>query len=1586
MKTVDQAQLLLAARRDALDLAAALRLAASVVDCGGVAGVSDAGAVFRHLLALEPSGVGWAAWGRLLNTAGNVVAARPLLRRATIATPWRAQTWSDYANALQKLKSPRGAAAGERALALLPSDGDYLFNVGCDRHDADRLHNAERLLRWARLINPLQAAVWTRAGALALLRGELARSERRVALALALAPSSAEACNVRGMWLVRRRDRAAAARWWLRAQRVDPGGAEARFNLGLADLEAGRLDQGWRDYEFRFISRGYVEGAFAAPRWRGEPLTRKRLFLWREQGVGDEIMFSSCFADAARVAGGVTVSSDRRLISLFSRSFPTIRFISDRERCGEAYDYHAPIGSLPRVFRSRLRDFSAPGAGWLQPDKALAADWRRRLAELPQGLNVGLAWTSGVRTTERTAAYTALADWGPLFNAPGVNVVNLQYGEREAEIVAAEARFGKPLRRWRDLDLKNDFEHLAALLSALDLVICPATAVGELAAALGACVWRIGAPDWTFLGSAARPWFPAQRLFNLSAGQSPKDVPAIVAAELARLRLGRPPKAAAPDCFDQALARYRQGDLDGAAARCALALRDGALRDGALRDGAPQAWADDARLRHLAAVIANRRGQPEEAFRLLHPLAGRDDLDPAAWSTLGAALKLLGAQALAKDQLRVAEKAFRLAAAIDPSGRAALINLGAVLIKAGKSAAGAQAQGWVLRLDPADAEAWSNYALAYERLGRNDEAETAYRRAIAADPGHATARSNLGLLLLKRGALKEGYAEYDWRFRSPHFKDFAKPSTAPLWRGENLAGKTLLVWREQGLGDEIMFAACYGDLTGRAARVVVQCDRRLIGPLSRSFPQLIFFAEGTAPPPHDAQVPAGTLLRRLRGRLRAFSDTPRFLMVDPALAAFWRARLAAMGPELKVGLAWRSGLITSERRDAYTDLGDWAAALRTPGVRFINLQHGDVRTELASARAALGAEIVSFDDLNLRHDLEGAAALMSALDLVLSPATSAGELAAAVGAPTWRLAAQDWTSLGTQVRPMFPAMRIWSPRAGERLRAVAERIAAALRRLAAAPGDPPQRQENAALRLAAARRAFSEGVVAEAAQGFAGVLRADRQSAPAWVGLGACQAEVGDNVSAEFALTRGTALAPADPAVWTTLGNVLAATGRHGAAERAHMRAIRLAPGFSPAWDNLGVTLMALGRDGEAEACHRRALAGMANAPAVWGNLAAALRSQGRWTAARRALNRALALSPADPGIFAGLTRLLRSTDAESLKSPWLDRALRLAPDFPAIAFNRGLELLRAGELRDGWRGYDRRFDAPELAFAKPDPPGSMWRGENLSGRRLLIWGEQGVGDQILFASVLPDVMARAAREGGRVALGLDPRMGGLLANSFPDADIIADVSRPGRVDYHCGIGSLAGMFRHQLADFPPQAAHYLAPDPALAALWRRRVDALPAGLRVGVAWRSGLLTGERRKEYFELGDLGSLLTAPGIAAINLMYGAETEVAAAKAAGARLFGWPDLDLKNDFSAVAALIVQLDMVIAPAVSVAELSAALGVPTWRLTSNGDWTRLGTAVRPWRPSQMIFTPAPGEDIRSLSRDLAVRLAKLAQQPGDD
>lgn len=1587
MGVSDITLLLTAARETPNDVAITLRLAAHIVDCGDAEAFAfDPGAVFRRLAALDPAGLGWAAWGRWLSNRGEA-AALTLLRRAVVALPARAQSWCDYANTLHRLKSPLAAAAAARALALAPADADYVFNAGCDRHDADCLDEAERLLRRARRMAPGQPEIWARAAGLALQRRNAHLATERAKRAFALEPAAAAAANVLGMTLVRTQKREAAARWFLRALRATPDFPEAQLNLSLYYLESGRLGPGWRFYESRFASRGYREGVFRASRWRGQSLAGKRLLVWREQGVGDEILFSSCLADVASAAAEVVVLCDRRLVSLFSRSFPKIRFVAEGAEPEPACDYHVPIGGLPGFVRRSFSSFASAPSAWLRAEAAAVAAWRRRLSELPAGPRIGLAWKSGLVVSDRLAAYTALADWSPLLKMPGINVINLQYGACEDEILEIERNHGVVLWRWKDLDLKNDFENTAALITNLDLVICPATAAGELAGALGVCVWRLGTPDWTFLGSRARPWFATQRQISLAPDQPFSQAPAIIAKKISDLLVASKQEAAskqerhspqhAEQQFDAALRAYQSGDLELAARLC-----DGLVGEDQRSDDEGSGGEAVDRPRHLAAVIANRRGRPEEALRLLKRVAGRSAADPAAAATLVAAIKLLAQRALSEDRPDNAERAYRMGVVLAPNDRALLVNLAVARIKRGRSNEALQPLGWALSLNADDAEAWSNCGLALERHNRERDAEAAYRRAIAINPKYATARDNMGLLLLKRGALREGYAERDWRFGTPHFSDFVKPSSAALWRGENLTGKTLFVWREQGVGDEVMFASCYWDLPQRAGKVVVQCDKRLLGLFSRSFPQIAFIPEGEPPPPHDAHVPAGTLLRRQRGQLSAFPCREGYLKVAPSQQAFWRARLTELGPGLKIGLAWRSKLINSERKDAYIDPCDWEPVLKIRGAHFINLQYGNVAADLKTVFDKLGVRIIHFNDLNLTNDIDGAAALMSTLDLVMSPAMSVAELAAAVGAPTWRLAAGDWTGLGTNVRPPYPTMRSWSPRLGGPLRLAPKAMAIALRQLietggVTAPPAPP-----APPLLQTARQAFADGEIKEAATQFAAILSHDWRVSAAWVGLGACCAELGENRKAQNLMERALALDPADPAALSTWGNAAAANGRHGKAAVVQQRAVRLAPGFWPAWSNLGVVMLALGRDAEAERCGRRALNGLFQSAGVWSNYAAALRSLGRFKEAAAALGKAQALSPSDPGVLAGLTRLLRLTDSAPLANPWMSRAVRLAPSFPAIAFNYSLEMLRAGRLGDGWSGYERRYDAPELAYAPPRLPGAPWLGENLRGKRLLVWGEQGVGDQLLFAGILPDLLARAAEEGGRVALAFDPRLAGLLANSFPDAEVIVDVGAPGSVDYHCGVGSLSGFFRQKITNFPCPRHGYLRPDSALADEWRKRFAALPAGLRVGVAWRSGLLSGERKLEYFELTDLEEMLRSPRIVAVNLLYGAEKEIESAVSGGMRIFDWPFLDMKNDFSSVAAMISNLDLVIAPAVSVSELSAALGVPTWRLSMDGDWTRLGTQVRPWHPAQNVLVPRRGETIGNLSRRVARLLARNMRQ----
>ncbi|WP_454019713.1 tetratricopeptide repeat protein [Azospirillum sp. Marseille-Q6669] len=515
---------------------------AALADAGRRAGRwREAAAANAALLVLAPAhGAALANLAMLERGAGHPRAAVRRFIRALALDSGQAGTWNNLGNALRDLgATAQAAAAWRRALALDPGQADALGNLGGALRDQDRYAEARVLLRRALTLAPQHAALH---GVLAYAlsgEGRLVEAERACRRALALTPALADPLCTLGL-VKQRRGGGDALRWFDRAVAATPGHPLARFNRGLAELESGALADGWSNYACRFAAgRAGRERRFAIPEWRGEPLAGKRLFIWREQGVGDEFLFASCYADAIRQADHVVIECEPRLLPLFARSFPKAIVRAEQPLRGRALvemvdcDVHVPAGSLARYLRGGLADFP-PRSSWLFPDPARVLDRRRQLDGIGGDLRVGIAWRSQLMTMERKWAYLPLDDWGPVLGVPGVTFVNLQYDDCEAEILRAEARFCVPIYELERLDRKNDFEGMAALTANLDLVIAPANSVAELAGALGVPVWRFGARDWTHLGSGVRPWYPSMRVFHPRAGEPLSAALGRIAADLRR--------------------------------------------------------------------------------------------------------------------------------------------------------------------------------------------------------------------------------------------------------------------------------------------------------------------------------------------------------------------------------------------------------------------------------------------------------------------------------------------------------------------------------------------------------------------------------------------------------------------------------------------------------------------------------------------------------------------------------------------------------------------------------------------------------------------------------------------------------------------------------------------------------------------------------------------------------------------------------------------------------------------------------------------------------------------------------------------
>ncbi|MCC7484462.1 MAG: glycosyltransferase family protein [Burkholderiales bacterium] len=361
----------------------------------------------------------------------------------------------------------------------------------------------------------------------------------------------------------------------------------------------------------------------------------------------------------------------------------------------------------------------------------------------------------------------------------------------------------------------------------------------------------------------------------------------------------------------------------------------------------------------------------------------------------------------------------------------AWMSLGLVHLRAHEPEPAARCFGEAAVLAPGDAEAWLHAGIAAQELARLDEAQAAYERALRIAPGHAPARYRRALVLLLKREYGAAWPDYEARLESsaPPRREFPQP----LWRGEPLAGRTLFVHAEQGLGDEIMFASCLPEVIERAGHCVIDCHPKLERLFRRSFPAATVHGGHQADDPAwlaaapvvDCRIAAGSLPLLLRRRPADFPPHAGYLRADAARVDAFRARLAALGPGLKVGLSWRGGTELSRARLRSVELAALAPLVAVAGVRFVDLQYHDTAAERAAFSRATGLPLVHWEDA--LGDYDETAALVVALDLVVSVCTAIVHLAGALGRPAWVMTpySPEWRyGQAGEDMPWYPSVRL----------------------------------------------------------------------------------------------------------------------------------------------------------------------------------------------------------------------------------------------------------------------------------------------------------------------------------------------------------------------------------------------------------------------------------------------------------------------------------------------------------------------------------------------------------------------------------
>jgi len=981
-------------------------------------------------------------------------------------------------------------ALGKPVWLLLPFAGEWRWLH--DRTDSP-WYPTMRIFRqptpgdWRTVLSQVLSAlrVESAAGNLAGLEGEGLRLKRSGQFEEArlvfekiveLFPSRAEAFSNLGNILMALGKSAGALSQHEQARQLAPDSPGIAFNQSHALLKTGDFANGWAAYENRLLMPNYdsLRSRLDKPRWNGESLEGKTVLIWAEQGFGDTIQFARYLPMVAQRGGRVLFECQPELAPLMRRIDGIDEVIPRSER-PPAHDLQCPLLSLPQVFGTGID--SIPSNVLIEPAKAATG------ISLPSRSssrwNVGLVWRGSRRTQQ-----PELREVPPEALAKLTSSVDAQFFSLQKETTPSERSQLGPVTRL-ELLISN-FTATALLLQQLDLVITIDTAVAHLAGVLRRPVWLLlpFAGEWRWLENRTdSPWYPTLRIFRQP---EPGDWASVIADVTAALEQQPSPEVARH--LAKAAEFQEKNQLSQAVEQYQLAI---GLQP------------DNAKNHHALGLLFSELGQAEQALgpyrRAIelqpdcadahfncgnaHYALGQasdaksafqraTELDPE----LAAAHFNLGQVAQDEGDFLTAAQAYKRAVDLDGDYTDAMVNLGLTLRDLGETALAEECFGHILhgkpgqpmagvnmaklqleRDDPAAAEATCrsvlgehpkhpetllNLGVALQAQNRVVDAVAAFKKFTALEPQNPDGPFNLAIAELAAGNWTDGWQHYEARWQTDNPLFAPRHPGIPRWNGEPLAGKTLLLFAEQGFGDTLQFCRYASNLAATGAIIVIECQAGLRA-LLQTLPGVSqVFEPGEPVPPTDFTLP-------MLSAPLAFGTTPetvpngengRYLFAEPAgvvpdvgalkIGVVWAGRSRSWADNRSLPAKLLSGLLGKCSEFAWFNL---------------QLEPSDEARRIIDSTACV-------TDLSPHiSDFASTASLIESMDLVVTVDTAVVHLAGALGKPTWVLLpfAADWRwLLDREDTPWYPNTKLFRQRVAGDWPEVIDRVANELQRLA----------------------------------------------------------------------------------------------------------------------------------------------------------------------------------------------------------------------------------------------------------------------------------------------------------------------------------------------------------------------------------------------------------------------------------------------------------------------------------------------------------------------------------------------------------
>ncbi len=492
-------------------------------------------------------------------------------------------------------------------------------------------------------------------------------------------------------------------------------------------------------------------------------------------------------------------------------------------------------------------------------------------------------------------------------------------------------------------------------------------------------------------------------------------------------------------------------------------------------------------------------------------------------------------------------------------------------------------------------------------------------------------------------------------------------------------------------------------------------------------------------------------------------------------------------------------------------------------------------------------------------------------------------------------------------------------------------------------------------------------------------LHVDEKCGETWHVLGIARDKCGDTATALTCYETALRLKPEDVVIANDLGRLALRMNQPDMAEKFFRFFLARCPGHVEAINNLATTLREASRYDEAIELLKSAIQDNQTDPQLWNALGTVVNAQGDMATASIFYAEALKYDPDNVHAIynygnaiavlgdtqAGLGYLLRAL-------PMFTDAMNIHTCKLSIAFC----YLVLGDYEQGWAWYEARTkdDTPErMTYIIPRP---RWQHrEDVRGKHLFVSAEQGLGDEIMFASILPDLIEEIGPQGS-LTIGVEPRLVPLFEKGFPTATItrhhttlhkglpvrlFPEITNWEAFDAWAIMGDFLSRYRRSEQDFPKSNV-FFRPDPERVAYWKAILNGLNGKPKIGLLWKSLIRHSRRDRYYSPFAQWKDILAVPGIQFINLQYGdTADEMAEAAAMGLDIWTPPGIDLKNDLDDLSALCVAMDCILGPANATCNIAGAAGTSVWMVSPHNSWNSLGTDYFPWYPTtRVFFTPS--------------------------